>query len=62
MSEPKQSGGPAKARPEGFRRKSRISRVATLGRSYGYCHSARTTRSAAFPTETRSAQGYSEVP
>jgi len=62
MSESERCGAAAKARPEGFRRKCRISRVAILGRSYGYCHSARTTRSAAFPTETRSAQGYAEVP
>jgi len=39
------------ARPEGFRRRSRISRVAPLGRSDGYCHSRRTTRSAASPTK-----------
>jgi len=62
MSEPKRGGGPAKARPEGFRRRSRISHVAPLGRSYGYCHSRRTARSAASPTETRSAQTCSEVP
>ena len=62
MSEPKQGGGPAKARPVGFRRRSRISHVAPLGRSYGYCHSRRTARSAASPTETRSVQTCSEVP
>ena len=62
ISEPKRIGAPAQAGPVGFRRRSRISRVATLSRSYGYCLSARTTRSAASPTETRSAQGGTEVP
>ncbi len=62
ISEPKRSGAPAQARPFGFRRRSRISRVAILGRSDGYCHSDRNTRSAASPTETRSAQSDSEVP
>jgi len=62
ISEPKRIGAPAQARPVGFHRRSRISRVAILGRSNGYCHSARTTRSAASPAETRSAQSGSEVP
>ena len=48
--------------PYGFRRKSRISRVAPLRRSDGYCRSRRTTRSAAFPTETRSMHICPEVP
>ena len=59
LSEPKRGGRPQR-RPVGFRRKSRISHVANLGRSYGYCHSACTARYAAFPTETRSAQGCSD--
>ncbi|MEM7053714.1 MAG: hypothetical protein AAF446_04110 [Pseudomonadota bacterium] len=59
ISEFKRGGGPAKARPEGFRRESHIPRVVLLGRSYGYCHSHRTTRSAAFLTETRFVQRHS---
>jgi len=62
ISESKRGGGSAKTRPVGFRRKSRISRVAPLGRSYGYCHSCRTTRPAALPTETRTEHSFSEAP
>jgi hypothetical protein len=62
MSEPKRGEGPAKARPEGFCRRGRISIVAPLGRSYGYCRSCRIERSAASPTKTRSVQSYSEAP
>ena len=54
--------GPQRRVPYKFRRKRRISCAAPLGRSDGYCHSCRNTRSAAFPTETRSVQSYSEVP
>ena len=51
ISESKRGGDPAQARPEGFRRRSRVSRTACLGRSVGYCRSARRTQSAASPTE-----------
>lgn len=61
-SESKRAGWPAKDRPCGFCRERRISRVAILGRGDGHCHSSRSTRSAAFPTETRFAQRGTEVP
>ena len=62
MSESKRGGGPAKARREGFCRRGRISIVAPLGRSFGYCHSRRNERSAASLTKTPSAQIHAEAP
>ena len=61
MNESKRSGAPAKDRPVGFRRKSRISHVALLeGSSLRSLESP--IRSSAFPTETRCAQNRSEAP
>ncbi len=57
------SGGPSrKAIVVTSGRRIRISHAANLGRSDGYCHPARCTRSADSPTETRSAQHCSEAP